>query len=302
MSMHLKPHRSSLVLLLIITLSITAAIWFTGTPKPVAALHRNDLFAEGASAALVLCWYLLVLAARPRGRVTTLLGVGLGSLFVGMWTDALDELVTLPATTGWTDWLEPSASLLGLLTITAGIYLWHREQLALNHLLRTRESGVRDHFQLDGLVPMHRAAYFREQAVDLVAQQRRAGAPCALIAVDMVGFHAINARHGFDEGDRVLNRVGQLLALNLRPTDLVCRDAGDRFSMLLPATDQAMGEALAAELREAIEATPGYTAAGERLSLQVRTAVHMVPAGNDSASIVNAIAAMHRRSAATIRP
>ena len=30
---------------------------------------------------------------------------------------------------------------------------------------------------------------------------------------------------------------------------------GDRFSVLLPATDQAMAEALAAELREAIEAT-----------------------------------------------
>lgn len=301
MSLHLKPHRRSLALLLITTLLVTAATWYVGTPKPAAALHRNDLFAEGASALLVLCWYLLVLAARPRGRVTTVLGVGLGALFLGLWTDALDELVALPAG-GWTDWLEPSASLLGLLTITAGIYLWHREQLALNHLLRTRESGVRDHFQFDALVPMHRAAYFREQAVTVIAEQRRAGEHCALIALDIVAFHAINARHGHDEGDRLLNRVGQLLALNLRPTDLVCRDAGDRFSVLLPATGREQAQRLAADLTQAIEATPGYTATGERLTLQVRTAVVMVPAETDSTKIADVIAGLHRRAPSVIRP
>ena len=62
--------------------------------------------------------------------------------------------------------------------------------------------------------------------------------------------HGLQALHGEPrgEGDRVLQAVTQVLLLNLRSTDLLCRYAGDRFAVLMPQTTEAQALALAEHL------------------------------------------------------
>jgi diguanylate cyclase (GGDEF)-like protein len=49
-----------------------------------------------------------------------------------------------------------------------------------------------------------------------------------------------------------LREISELILMNLRNTDLVCRYAGDRFILLLPDTDLNMAEELATQIKNAI--------------------------------------------------
>ena len=59
---------------------------------------------------------------------------------------------------------------------------------------------------------------------------------------------AINARHGYAAGDRVIRQVGLILARLARAEDLVARLGGDEFVVLLPDTgDRYLSTPLFAE-------------------------------------------------------
>jgi diguanylate cyclase (GGDEF)-like protein len=73
-----------------------------------------------------------------------------------------------------------------------------------------------------------------------------------ILMLDIDSFHLINRDFGKREGDRVLQAVTQVLLLNLRSTDLLCRYAGDRFAVLLPGTQPEAAHALADHLRRAV--------------------------------------------------
>jgi diguanylate cyclase (GGDEF)-like protein len=72
----------------------------------------------------------------------------------------------------------------------------------------------------------------------------------ALLTLDVDRFKEINEVHGHLEGDRLLQEVGRVLIENVRGTDVVARQGGDEFSVLVPETD-AGGAALLAERIEA---------------------------------------------------
>lgn len=61
--------------------------------------------------------------------------------------------------------------------------------------------------------------------------------PMALMVMDLDGFKQINDSCGHDAGDRVLQRVGQVMTSAMRNTDLLYRYGGDEFVGGLPQTD-----------------------------------------------------------------
>src|SRR5690349_24361080 len=56
----------------------------------------------------------------------------------------------------------------------------------------------------------------------------------ALIVLDIDGFSRINATHGYDFGDRVLQHLATQLREVGRAHDYVGRVGGDRLALLLP--------------------------------------------------------------------
>src|SRR5690606_7164244 len=83
-------------------------------------------------------------------------------------------------------------------------------------------------------------------------------------------------RYGQAEGDAVLQAIAQLLMLNLRQQDLLCRLAGDRFVAVLPSTGQAQARMIAAELQQAVTSLAHRTGQhGARLFLHASTAACM---------------------------
>lgn len=269
-------HRLKLAALLLAANAALLLHLGAGDLKPAGDWVWLDILGEGGSALLCLVWLGLVLKSRPAGRVTNFLALGLGLVFLSWWVDALDEFILLPDAISWDHWLESAPMPLGLLLLTLGIYHWHREQLAISAQMEKRERLFREHLLFDKLTPLNTADYLRRQLQQSLVEARTEQQPLSLVILDLDDFSQINRLHGHAEGDRVLQALTQLLLLNLRHRDLLCRLAGDRFVVLLPNTGAREAQLLAEELRLAV-AHLAYKARahGERLQLQASTAAVM---------------------------
>ncbi|OOE11802.1 GGDEF domain-containing protein [Stutzerimonas degradans] len=269
-------HRLKLAALLLAANAALLLHLGAGDLKPAGDWVWLDILGEGGSALLCLVWLGLVLKSRPTGRVTNFLALGLGLVFLSWWVDALDEFILLPDAISWDHWLESAPMPLGLVLLTLGIYHWHREQLAISAQMEKRERLFREHLLFDKLTPLNTADYLRRQLQQSLAEARGGQQPLSLVILDLDDFSQINRLHGHAEGDRVLQALTQMLLLNLRHRDLLCRLAGDRFVVLLPNTGAREAQQLAEELRLAV-AHLAYKARahGERLQLQASTAAVM---------------------------
>jgi diguanylate cyclase (GGDEF)-like protein len=108
----------------------------------------------------------------------------------------------------------------------------------------------------DALTPLlNRRAFLREVGRIRTFAQRY-GAPASLVYFDLDGFKAVNDRYGHAAGDAALQAVAERLLANVRTSDIVGRMGGDEFAVILVQADQAIAEAKAAALAQAIEREP----------------------------------------------
>ena len=75
----------------------------------------------------------------------------------------------------------------------------------------------------------------------------------SLISMDIDDFKQINDQYGHAIGDRLLASVGRIIRKELRQMDILSRYAGDEFVAIMPMASQAMAEAAAERIRNAVE-------------------------------------------------
>ncbi len=75
-----------------------------------------------------------------------------------------------------------------------------------------------------------------------VARANRLGSNLTFMAIDLDGFKAINAKFGSMEGDRVLLDFSKILKTVLRGGDIVFRQGGDEFLVVMPETSEQQAD------------------------------------------------------------
>jgi diguanylate cyclase (GGDEF)-like protein len=88
-------------------------------------------------------------------------------------------------------------------------------------------------------------------SVEINRLRRHGGSLCLSIA-DIDHFKKINDGHGHAMGDEVLAQFGELLCLQMRPTDTAARIGGEEFVVLMPHTKIREALATAERLRTAM--------------------------------------------------
>ncbi|SEK79728.1 Diguanylate cyclase, GGDEF domain [Roseateles sp. YR242] len=251
--------------LMLMMCGITWLFAWWAAAKPTELWRWIDILSESLVVAMLSLWLMQLRASRPAGRVTTWLCLGLSGMLLGGWADLMDEFWKFPREFTLLLGMESSFHLIGMMGLTWGLHLWRQEQLALNALRCGRERAYREHDQIDRLTQLGDGAYLLDQ---LRWQQRRAE-PATLVMLGWSDLAALSRQHGLAEADRLLQATGPLLLLQLRPGDLLCRYAADRFVALLPGADRAMpGDLLAAMSAHVHPCTDGQT----RARLQARMA------------------------------
>lgn len=122
----------------------------------------------------------------------------------------------------------------------------------------------------DPLTGLYNRRYAEDLLKRLVSEAAR-GRSFSVLALDLDGLKRLNDTLGHAAGDRVLARIGELLRLQLRGSDVPIRVGGDEFLALLPGTREDQAKAVGERLRAAIR-DDDWSAIGRPVSISVGAA------------------------------
>jgi two-component system, cell cycle response regulator len=111
---------------------------------------------------------------------------------------------------------------------------------------RVKEQSMRD--SLTGLFNRR----VLDELLELEECKRRAD-PLSLLVIDLDNFKSINDTHGHPAGDLVLQTVAKVLRDNSRGSDLVVRNGGEEFAVLLPTASATVALEVGERMRKGLE-------------------------------------------------
>ena len=137
-------------------------------------------------------------------------------------------------------------------SISKAVHGDHTEMIAIvrdnSEQLRQLEE-LKQRALTDALTGLKNRDYFRQQAVQFVAEARRYQKVFSLLVIDIDHFKKINDNHGHAMGDQVLVSFAKEISPLLRDVDILVRYGGEEFVVLLPFTDLSGATQLAERLR-----------------------------------------------------
>lgn len=86
-----------------------------------------------------------------------------------------------------------------------------------------------------------------------LGQLHASGRPIGIVAIDVDHFKKVNDSFGHAAGDQVIAGLAELMKVNARAEDILCRFGGEEFLLLLPDADSKRAVDVAERLRESIQ-------------------------------------------------
>ncbi|MEP6953738.1 MAG: diguanylate cyclase, partial [Solirubrobacteraceae bacterium] len=166
---------------------------------------------------------------------------------------------------------------------------------------RAAEAQVEHLAYHDALTGLPNRALLGEHLAHALSRATRAGTACALLYLDLDDFKLVNDSFGHAGGDELLRQVAARLDARSRAGDLLARQGGDEFLLLLADLD---GDPVAAAQRAAdglLEAlTEPFRLSGEELQLGASIGLSVYPRDATDADTLlrHADAAMYQAKAA----
>jgi diguanylate cyclase (GGDEF)-like protein len=108
-----------------------------------------------------------------------------------------------------------------------------------------------------------------EKLSEVCAAQTRVSTPSSLIILDIDNFKEFNDEFGHAAGDRILERLTEIIDFRIRVTDSLYRIGGEEFVVVLEGQDKEKGRRLAEQLRTLVEANELAPAGSVTISLGV---------------------------------
>jgi two-component system cell cycle response regulator len=134
---------------------------------------------------------------------------------------------------------------------------------------QTREASLRADAMTDPLTGLANYRSFSQSLERELERSRRYGLPLSLITVDLDHLKTINDEHGHDAGNDAIRLAARVLTGAVRKFEVVARQGGDEFAVILPSTGSSDARQLAERLRGEIGA---QIVRGERLSASIGVA------------------------------
>src|ERR1700677_4545446 len=158
--------------------------------------------------------------------------------------------MTLSAGELWQIILSISAAPTGLI----GLIILIRIRQTLTQI-ELKHEEVFSSAMIDGLTGLLNRTGFDAVAAETLEETRRLGQPVSALLCDIDAFRRLNERYGHEAGDRALKNLAEVLEESIgRRFEIVGRQGGDEFAILLPGVDLKAAITIAEGLCEACEA------------------------------------------------
>ncbi|MFP4370790.1 MAG: diguanylate cyclase [Halanaerobium sp.] len=99
----------------------------------------------------------------------------------------------------------------------------------------------------DKLTGLYNRRFFEEEMERLDTERQL---PLSIIMSDVNGLKIINDSYGHKKGDELLKKTAQILENSIREEDILARQGGDEFAVLLPRTDKKEAEKILKRIKE----------------------------------------------------
>lgn len=149
----------------------------------------------------------------------------------------------------------------------------------LAHRQKLEELSVRD-----GLTGLYNRRELEKRLHEEIQRGRRYNRPLSVMMLDIDHFKNVNDRYGHQAGDEVLITVTDLIQLNVRPVDVVCRYGGEELAVILPETDEEGARIVAERIRSTVEDSITTTPQGDMIHVTVSIGLGIFPGHGDSAA------------------
>ncbi|MFP5440631.1 MAG: putative bifunctional diguanylate cyclase/phosphodiesterase [Gammaproteobacteria bacterium] len=147
----------------------------------------------------------------------------------------------------------------------------------------------------DPLTGLYNRRRFLEELDQTLATCERYGQTFAVMMIDLDQFKDINETSGHHVGDRLLQRVSDVLRAQARTSDIVSRLGGDEFAIIVQMTGADSAELIAARFCNALD---GLEVEGNgtthRISASIGAALFPVHGANADELLANADIAMYQ--------
>ncbi|MGE5240265.1 MAG: diguanylate cyclase [Bacteroidota bacterium] len=154
----------------------------------------------------------------------------------------------------------------------------------MEHRSKLEELSVRD-----GLTGLYNRREFDKRLQEEMQRSRRYNHPFCLILIDVDRFKDVNDRYGHQAGDEVLIAVGDLVQLNVRPVDVVCRYGGEELAVILSETNEKGALIVAERIRRTVAESMTATPRGDTIQVTVSVGLAAFPRDGDTpAEIIKA--------------
>ncbi len=148
--------------------------------------------------------------------------------------------------------------------------------------LRREHAEAREQSLRDSLTDSYNRRYLDERLVDIVAERGSMASGLAIALIDLDWFKQVNDTFGHLLGDRVLQRVVELLQEDLPEGAFCARYGGEEFVLVLPDTSAAAAVEIAESARLRVERHSWASLApGLRVTVSIGLA-YEPPAGDSS--------------------
>ncbi len=146
----------------------------------------------------------------------------------------------------------------------------------MEHRSKLEELSVRD-----GLTGLYNRREFDKRLQEEMQRSRRYNHPFCLILIDVDRFKDVNDRYGHQAGDEVLIAVGDLVQLNVRPVDVVCRYGGEELAVILSETNEKGALIVAERIRRTVAESVTATPQGDTIQVTVSVGLAAFPRDGD---------------------
>ncbi len=162
--------------------------------------------------------------------------------------------------TGQEDFMYQNTTLLPLRSTNSEIshiclVIYDVTDVATNrHQLQAANAKLQKLSSTDRLTGLYNRGHWEESLKTAYARNQRYGNATSLVMFDIDHFKQVNDTYGHQAGDKVIERVAEVVREHVRDSDVAGRYGGEEFGVVLSDTDKAGGGFFAERLRKAIEA------------------------------------------------